>query len=94
MPPLLVGKFVEVEIRGLTPESYFRIPRSALQPGNEVWVIRDDQRVSIIPVHVLQRGDDEIFVTGALKKGQAVVIGGIQFATEGMAVRSLDAAEQ
>lgn len=92
-PPLLVGKFVEVEIQGLTPQSYFRIPRSALQPGNEVWVIGDDQGVRIVPVHLLQRGDDEIFVTGALEQGQAVITGGIQFATEGMRVRSLDAAE-
>ncbi|MYB89145.1 MAG: efflux RND transporter periplasmic adaptor subunit [Proteobacteria bacterium] len=93
-PPLLVGKFVEVEIEGLTPESYFRIPRLALQPGNEVWVIRDGQRVGIVPVQVLQRGDNEIFVTGALEEGQAVVTGGIQFATEGMRVRSRDAVEQ
>ncbi len=93
-PPLLIGKFVEVEIRGLVPESYFRVPRSALQPGNEVWVARNDQRVSIVPVHILQRGDDEVFVTGALEEGQAVVIGGIQFATEGMKVRTLDAKEQ
>ena len=92
-PPLLVGKFVEVEIRGLVPESYFRVPRSALQPGNEVWVVRDDQRVSIVPVHILQRGDDEVFVTGALEEGQAVVIGGIQFTTEGMKVRTLDTME-
>ncbi len=93
-PPLLVGKFVEAEIQGLAPESYYRVPRLALQPGNEIWVIRDDQRISIVPVHVLQRGDDEIFVTGALANDQAVVIGGIQFATEGMVVRSLDATEQ
>ena len=87
-PPLLVGKFVEVEIEGLVPERYFQIPRLALQPGNEVWVIRDDQKISIVPVRILQRGEDEIFVTGALEQDQAVVISGIQFATEGMMVRS------
>lgn len=92
-PPLLVGKFVEVEIEGLEPQSYFRVPRSALQPGNEVWVIRDEQGLGIVPVQVLQRGDDEIFVTGTLEEGQAVVTGGIQFATEGMKVRSLDVVE-
>ena len=87
-PPLLIGKFVEIEIQGLAPENYFRVPRSALQSGNEIWAIRDDQKVSVIPVRVLQRGDDEVFVTGALKDSQAVVIGGIQFVTEGMMVRS------
>ena len=88
VPPLLVGKFVEVEIRGIAPESYFRIPRLALQSGNEIWAIRDAQTISIVPVQILQRGDAEIYVTGALEDAQAVVIGGIQFATEGMQVRS------
>ena len=86
-PPLLVGKFVEVRIEGITPDRYFILRRSALRPGNEVWAVREDTRLTIVPVRVLQRSDDQVFVTGTLKAGQAVVIGGIQVATEGMAVR-------
>ncbi len=86
-PPLLVGKFVEAQIEGITPDRYFILRRSALRPGNEVWAVRDDTRLTIVPVRVLQRSDDQVFVTGTLKAGQAVVIGGIQVATEGMAVR-------
>ena len=87
-PPLLVGKFVEVEIQGLEPERFFRVRRAALQPGNEIWTVRDDETVSIVPVRVLQRGDDEIFVTGALGDGWPAITGGIQFATNGMLVRT------
>lgn len=87
-PPLLVGKFVEVEIQGLAPESYFRIPRPALHPGNEVWTVSEDKRVQVVPVRVLQRVNDEAFVTGALEDGQLVVTGGIQHVTEGMAVQT------
>ena len=87
-PPLLVGGFVEVEIQGLTPESYFRVPRSALHPGNEIWVVNDGDMVSIVPVGVLQRADDEVFVTGDLESGQTVITGGIQFAVEGMIVNT------
>ena len=87
-PPLLVGKFVEVEIAGLAPEGYFRIPRAALQPGNEVWAVNEDGVVSIVPVQVLQRANDEAFVTGSLGGGELVVTGGIQFATEGMRVQT------
>ena len=86
-PPLLVGKFVEVKIEGITPDRYFILRRSALRPGNEIWAVRDDTRLTIVPVRVLQRSDDQVFVTGTLKAGQAVVIGGIQVATEGMEVR-------
>ena len=85
-PPLLVGEFVEVEIEGLALDSYYKVPRAALQSGNEVWVVNDGGVVSIVPVQVLQRTNDEVYVTGALESGQAVITGGIQFATEGMRV--------
>ena len=85
-PPLLVGKFVEVEIDGLELEPYYRAPRAALQSGNKVWIVEDGGLVSIVPVRVLQRRSDEVYVTGALQTGQAVITGGIQFATEGMRV--------
>lgn len=86
-PPLLVGKFVDVELEGIAPDAYFRVRRPALRPGNEVWVVRNEQ-VTIVPVTVLQRADDEVYVTGALEPGDAAVVGGLQVATEGMAVRS------
>ncbi len=86
--PLLVGKFVNVEIAGLAPEAYFRVARAALQPQDRLWTVRSDDRIRIVPIQILQRADDEIFVTGALEDGQAVVVGGIRFATDGMRVRT------
>lgn len=88
-PPLLLRKFVEVEIQGVSPESYFRLPRPALRPGPEVWVVGEDQKVSIVPVRVLQRINDEATVVGGLQDGQVVITGGIQFAIPGMVVRTV-----
>lgn len=90
-PPLLVGEFVEVEIEGIEVDGYFRLPRAALQPGDEVWMVRDGA-VTVVPVQVLQRADDEVFVTGSLAHGAAVVTGGLPFATEGMPVQTETAA--
>ena len=87
-PPLLVGQFVEVLIDGTAPGRYFTVPRAALRTGNEVWALRPDSSVTIVPVNILQRTDRLVYVTGALEDGQAVVLSGIQFATEGMVVRS------
>ena len=87
-PPLLVGKFVEVAIEGLVPADYFRVRRAALQADNEIWVVRDDQTVRVVPVRVLQRIDDDVYVTGELEDGQLAVTGGIRFSTEGMEVRT------
>lgn len=93
-PPLLVGKFVEVEIQGLAPDSYFRVPRAALRPGTEIWVVGDDRRVSVVPVRVLQRINDEAFVVGDLEDGQLLITGGIQFVVQGMIVQAEDSPEQ
>lgn len=89
-PPLLVGKFAEVTIDGAAPGGYFRLRRAALQPGDEVWCLREDGTVRIVPVRVLQRLDDEVFVTGPLDTDEPVIVGGIRFATDGMAVRTAD----
>lgn len=87
-PPLLVGQFVDVRIDGVAPERYFAVPRAALRTGNEVWAVRNDSLVTIVPVRVLQRLDDVVYLTGGLEAGQMVVLGGIQIATEGMLVRT------
>ena len=86
-PPLLVGEFVEVQIEGLVLERYFKVPRASLKPGNEVWMVKAGV-VKLVPVRVLQRADDEVFVTGSLEHGLAVITGGVQFATEGMPVQT------
>ena len=70
-PPLLVGKFVDVEIHGQELDGYYRVPRAALQSGNEVWIVNDGGVVSIVPVQVLQRTNDEVYVTGTLESDQS-----------------------
>ena len=87
-PPLLVGQFVEIRIEGVAPERYFTMPRAALRTGNEVWALRPDNTVTIVPVEVLQRSDETVYVTGAIEDGQPVVVSGLQFATDGMVVRT------
>ena len=89
-PPLMVGQFVDVEIQGVTPDRYFRVPRPALRPADEVWAVRGDM-LTIVPVRVLQRVGDDVYVTGALAAGEPVVVGGIDIATEGTVVRTATA---
>lgn len=89
-PPLLVGQFVEIRIEGVAPERYFTVPRAALRTGNEVWALRANNLVTIVPVEVLQRSDETVYVTGALEADQRVVVSGIQIATDGMVVRTGD----
>ena len=87
-PPLLVGTFVEIEIQGRGAGTHFRVRRAALQPGDEVWAVNDGGTLSIVPVQILHRSNDEVFVTGNLRHNQPLVISGLQYAVEGMTVRS------
>ena len=87
-PPLLIGKFVEVELLGSAPGEHFKIPRLALQYDDEVWVVQEDQTITIVHVDVLQRGHDEVYIAGDLAAGQRVVISGIEVAVDNMMVRS------
>jgi multidrug efflux pump subunit AcrA (membrane-fusion protein) len=84
-PPLLIGQFVDVEMNGIEGD-YLVVPRRAVRPGNEVWLV-EDGLIRIVPVEVLQRNDGQAFIAGGLSAGQRVVVEGIDLATEGMAVQ-------
>ena len=84
-PPLLIGQFVDVEMDGIEGE-YLAVPRRALRPGDEVWVV-DEGRIRIVSVRVLQRTDGRAYLDGKLQPGDQVVLGGLDLATEGMAVQ-------
>ncbi len=83
-PPLLVGEFVDVAIDGTVGE-WSVVPRTALQTGNEVWLV-ENERVRIVPVRVLQRVEERVYVDGDIPPGSRVVVAGITLATNGMEV--------
>jgi len=89
-PPLLLGAFVEAQISGTSLDSYAVIPTSALRPGNEIWVVRDDKLV-ILPVRVIQRSDKVAYVTTpSLKQGGRLVTSSLTAPTNNMPVRTAD----
>lgn len=85
--PLLVGQYTQVRMEGVSLDAYAIVPRAAVRPGDEVWVV-DGSTVRIVPVRVLQNVDEQVFVVGDLADGAPLIIGGVQFATEGMRVRA------
>lgn len=87
-PPLLVGQFVDVEIRGREGR-WFRLPRRALRTGSEVWAV-EDGTVRIVPVRVVQRAEGAVFVTGELDGGTPIITEGVDVVTPGMEVRLRD----
>ena len=86
-PPLLIGMYVDVVIDGAHPEEFFILRRTALKSDNEVWIVQDDRTLRRIPVEVLQRSQDEVYVIGALEAGQKAVVSGLDVLVDGMSVR-------
>ncbi|MEJ2539127.1 MAG: efflux RND transporter periplasmic adaptor subunit [Gemmatimonadota bacterium] len=84
-PPLLVGQYVEVRIDGREGD-FLVVPRRAIRPGDEVWVVADSA-VRIVPVDVLQQSGDSAFVAGSFRPAERAVVSGVELATDGMRVR-------
>jgi RND family efflux transporter MFP subunit len=90
--PLVVGSFVEGEIRGKTLSGVFALPRHALSNddgGNgdvTVWVVEGDQ-LRLHPVEVARIDGTVAYVSAGLGEGDRVVVSRIDAATEGMKVR-------
>ena len=93
-PPLLLGSFVSAEIGGTSLDSYAVIPSIALRPGNEIWLVRDG-KLSIVPVRVIQRSDDQAYVTTpALAQGGQLVTSSLVAPVDGQSVRVAGQAKQ
>ncbi len=93
-PPLAVGLFVDVEIRGrVVPDAVF-IPLSALHEGDRVWVVEDDNTLHFRKVVPGRINGDTLLVTGGLKNGDRVVTSRHPAVTDGMKVRVIESEKE
>ena len=87
--PLAVGLFVEAEIEGERVERAFVLPREALRPGNEVYVVDSEGRLRFRDVEILRIERDAVVIAEGLNEGERVLISPLQAALDGMQVRVL-----
>jgi len=75
--PLLLGSFVQAEIRGPELTDIFVIPRAAVHNGNEVWIRNGEGRLKVSPV-VAEWSDGDVVVTrSGVEEGEALVVSDI-----------------
>lgn len=89
-PPLAVGLFVEAMVEGIELEDAIVIPRSALQHGNQVFLIDDQDRVQFQPIDVLRAERERVVVRGGLRPGDRVAVTPMPWAVEGMRVITVE----
>src|ERR1700751_2908596 len=89
---LLPGMYVRVQIEQGIDSDAIAVPQQAIQRnsggGSEVFVVKDDGRVTIQPVRTGALQDGMWFVTDGLKSGDKVVVEGFQKFTPGAKVKT------
>ncbi len=85
-PPLTAGIHVSIKLEGSRLKEAFSLPRRALRPGSEVWVVEND-KIVFRPVQVARLQGEQVFITEGLMNGDQVVISPLKAVTLGMKVR-------
>jgi RND family efflux transporter MFP subunit len=88
-PPLAMGLFVRVEIRGHEIPGLTIVPRSALREGDIVWVVDPDGRLRYRNVELARIDGDQVQISSGLHTGDQVVTSHLKTVTDGMAVRPI-----
>lgn len=83
-PPLMIGQFVEAQISGRQQDNAIALPRQALRPENTLWLVDDDRRLRIVPVVLLQSGDQQVLVQGDFDASVEVIVSALNLVVPGM----------
>ncbi len=89
-PPLSLGQFVEVAIKGRTLSNAAIIPRAALRGQNRVWAVDpENDRLHFRTLAIARMDERGVVVRSGLKNSEPVVVSPLKAATDGMRVRSV-----
>lgn len=85
--PLMLGAYVRVEIEGRRAEEVFRVPRTAIREGDQVWIANEEDRLEVRPVEVFWRSKDTVLIRNGLHEGDRVVANSIPLPIPNMKLR-------
>jgi RND family efflux transporter MFP subunit len=85
--PLMLGAYVRVEIEGRRAEEVFRVPRTAIREGDQVWIANEEDRLEVRPVEVFWRSKDTVLIRNGLREGDRVIANSIPLPIPNMKLR-------
>ena len=86
-PPLLIGEYVRVLIEGVDMPDVFRIPRFALRNDSQVWILSQEEKLSIRPVETIWRDEEFVFVRDGLQTEDRLITSALAAPVDGMQLR-------
>lgn len=84
--PLLIGRYVEIELEGRMLHDVIAVPRAALADDTRVWIVDGDGRLRPRTVEIVWREDASVWISTGLQPGDRVVARALPAATDGMKV--------
>ncbi len=86
-PPLEIGQFVKADIKGLTLENVYAIPRTAVQGSDTIMTVDKESRLQRKTIKVLWETQDKLMVKEGLSSGEQLCITYIPFAANNAKVK-------
>jgi RND family efflux transporter MFP subunit len=85
-PAMLIGEYVQADIRGDRITEAYRIPREALRESSRIWVVGTDGTLDIRKVDVVWRDTQSVILKQGLTLGERVIVSDLATPVKGMAV--------
>lgn len=86
--PMAVGLYVDAHIQGRQVDQMIAIPRSALRPGNRVFVI-ENETLQVADVKVAHANEDKAYISSGITAGAQIITSPIRNPVAGMAITSI-----
>lgn len=86
--PMAVGLYVDAHIQGRQVDQMITIPRSALRPGNRVFII-DNDTLQVADVTVAHSNEEKAYISQGLVAGAQIITSPIRNPIAGMAITSI-----
>jgi len=89
-PPLVVGTFVDVSIKGSVLKEVFVIPRKAIRDNETVWIMDKDDKLQIKTVKPVRIEGEKVILAEGIHDGDLIVLSNISGAANGMTLRRMN----
>jgi len=92
-PSMLIGEYVRVVVQGKRLTDVYRIPRSALRDNSTIWILADDDTLTILPVETVWRDADYVLMKNGIVPGQRLIVSDLSAPVDGLPLRDSDAGQ-
>jgi RND family efflux transporter MFP subunit len=84
--PLLVGLFLQAEIRGKLHENVIQLPKKALIDDEHIFVVNSENKLSLRTINIIDRQKNTVAVTSDIKAGEFIVVSDPRVLKQGLTV--------